>query len=155
MVCQTSNPPRSQSPHVDLIQRPVMVTSLAAAWLERLLDDPDTEIGDVSGTSAGARNGAAWSACCRRVVHWSPGNARGGCGRASRPQVHYPFAMEPLRRALVGWVDAQGLHAGGRARLHVHVVNARSGACRRFGPGEPSIDALLASACAPLMSQPS
>jgi NTE family protein len=156
----------------------------AFTWgvLDRLLDDPDIEIGDVSGTSAGALNGAVlvcglqaggppvakqrlqrlWHdiAAVGAPLTWlltplrKPGlGVWDDAAPLLSPYQTNPFAMEPLRRVLAGLVDAQGLNADGPARLHVNAVNARSGACRRFGPGELSIDALLASACAPLMFQ--
>lgn len=46
-----------------------------------------------------------------------------------------------------------GLRNPSAPTLFVNTVNVQTGASRVFGPGEVAIDALLASACAPLLVQ--
>ena len=156
----------------------------AFTWgvLDRLLDEPGIAIGDVSGTSAGALNGAVLvcglhaggpQVAKQRLARLWRGIAAVGAplpwlltplrkpglgvwddaAPLLSPYQTNPFAMEPLRRVLAGLVDAQALNASAPARLHVNALNARTGVCRVFGPGALGIDALLASACAPLLFQ--
>lgn len=156
----------------------------AFTWgvLDRLLEDDDIDIGQVSGTSAGALNGAAMVS----------GLARGGRAGAKEhlsllwhgiatvgtplawlmtplrkpglgvwddampllsPYVTNPLAMEPVRALLAGVVDVKAINAAGSNALYVNAVNVNTGRCRVFGPGEQSLQTILASACAPLVFQ--
>lgn len=158
----------------------------AFTWgvLDRLLDEQDIDIAAISGSSAGALNGAALAT----------GMARGGRAGAREhlamlwEQVAQAGAlmtllMLPLRKPGMGlWDDALPLlapcqanplgmaplrfilntvmdeallrEASAAPRLFVNALHVQSGACRVFGPADISIDAVLASACAPLSYQP-
>jgi NTE family protein len=50
-------------------------------------------------------------------------------------------------------MDVEALRTPGRNELFVNAVNVHTGCIRVFGAGDISIDAVLASACAPLMFQ--
>jgi NTE family protein len=154
----------------------------AFTWgvLDRLLDDPGIEIGCISGTSAGAMNGAALAT----------GLARGGREAAREnlarlwtkvaeigavstlfmlplrkpslgiwddpfplvsPYLNNALGTAPLRYVAESVADIDLLRRPGAVALHVNAVNVRTGAMRLFGPQDLSIDALLASACAPQM----
>ncbi|MET0543365.1 MAG: patatin-like phospholipase family protein [Variovorax sp.] len=160
-------------------------TQGAFTWgvLDRLLDEDDIEIGRISGTSAGALNGAALAT----------GMARGGRQGAKEhlsmlwqkvaeagslltflllplrkpgmglwddalpilsPYQTNPMGMAPLRYILNTVVDEAILRESSVAPdLFVNAVHVQTGSSRVFGPAEMSIDALLASACAPLSYQ--
>jgi NTE family protein len=156
----------------------------AFTWgvLDRLLDEESIELGQVSGTSAGALNGAALVS----------GLARGGRAAAKEhlsrlwhgiatvgtplawlmtplrkpglgvwddalpllsPYMTNPLAMEPIRALLAGILDIDAINAAGPHSLYVNAVNVNTGRCRVFGPGEQSLQTILASACAPLVFQ--
>ena len=157
----------------------------AFTWgvLDRLLDEEHLHIDRISGTSAGALNGAALAT----------GLARGGrqCAKEHLAMLWdkvaqagslMTFLMLPLRKASLGvWDDAMPLlspyqvnplgHAplryilasvvddvllrqpGAAPQLFVNAVHVQSGRPRVFGPAEMSVDALIASACAPLSFQ--
>lgn len=157
----------------------------AFTWgvLDRLLEQEDIEIGRISGSSAGALNGAALAT----------GLARGGRGGAREhlaqlwdqiaqagalmsflllplrkpgmgiwddalplfsPHQTNPLGTAPLRAILNRVIDEDLLRAAtpGNA-LFVNAVDVNTGAPRVFGPSDISIDALLASACAPFSYQ--
>lgn len=62
--------------------------------------------------------------------------------------------MAPLRAVLSTVVDEAVLREGGTGpQLFVNAVHVQSGISRVFGPTEMSLDALLASGCAPLSYQ--
>nr|WP_145548272.1 patatin-like phospholipase family protein [Variovorax boronicumulans] len=156
----------------------------AFTWgvLDRLLDEPRIGLGDVSGTSAGALNGAAlvsglrcggrqeasrrleqlWTelALVGAPLSWlltplrKPGlGVWDDAAPLLSPYQSNPFAMAPLHAVLARVVDVAALNAPGPVRLHVNALNLRTGEGRVFGPGALSVQALLASACAPLMFQ--
>ncbi len=156
----------------------------AFTWgvLDCLLDQPDIEIGHVSGTSAGALNGAALvtglvkggrqAAKDNLALLWQRVAAIGapltflllplrkpGMGvwddalPLLSPYQTNPAALEPLRHVLGAVVDLEALRTASRTSLFVNAVNVHSGYSRVFGPRDMSLDALLASACAPLMFQ--
>ncbi|MDM0109363.1 patatin-like phospholipase family protein [Variovorax sp. J22R24] len=155
----------------------------AFTWgvLDCLLEQDDFDIGHVSGTSAGALNGAALVS----------GLAAGGKAAAKdslallwhkvaqvgapltflllplrkpgmgvwddampllSPYQTNPVALEPLRHVLGAVVDLDALRTS-RSQLFVNAVNVHTGRSRVFGPHDMSLDAILASACAPLMFQ--
>ena len=158
----------------------------AFTWgvLDRLLDEEDFDIAAISGSSAGALNGAALAT----------GMARGGRAGArehlamlwdqvAQAGALMTFLMLPLRKPGMGlWDDALPILAPCQAnpvgmaplrfilntvvdeallrkasaapRLFVNALHVQSGSCRVFGPADISIDAVLASACAPLSYQP-
>ncbi|VWX61116.1 conserved hypothetical protein [Burkholderiales bacterium 8X] len=156
----------------------------AFTWgvLDHLLDEPDIAIGRISGSSAGALNGAALAS----------GYARGGREGAKKnlallwqkiaqaglpmsflllplrkpgmgtwddalplvsPYQANPLGMAPLRYVLDAVMDEERLKSADAPVLFVNAVNVRTGATRVFGNGDLSVDAVLASACAPLLFQ--
>lgn len=156
----------------------------AFAWgvLDCLLDQPDIDIGRVSGTSAGALNGAALVTGLVRAgrqgakdnlaLLWQRVAAIGapltflllplrkpGMGiwedalPLLSPYQTNPVALEPLRHVLAAVVGLEALRTPCGTPLFVNAVNVHSGFSRVFGPHDMSLDALVASACAPLMCQ--
>jgi NTE family protein len=156
----------------------------AFTWgvLDCLLDRDDVEIGHVSGTSAGALNGAALVSGLRRggraAAKESLSRLWHGVAQAGVPMTLLmlplrkpglgvwddampllspyqtnPLAMTPLKYVLQAVLDLEVLKAPGPNELYVNAVNVHSGCSRVFGPSDMSIDAILASACAPLMFQ--
>lgn len=161
-------------------------TQGAFTWgvLDRLLEEEDIDIGAISGSSAGALNGAALAT----------GMARGGRDGARQhlamlweqvaqagslmtllmlplrkpgmgvwddalpilsPCQANPMGMAPLRFILNTVVDEALLREAKAApKLFVNALHVQSGSGRVFGPADMSIDAVLASACAPLSYQP-
>ena len=156
----------------------------AFTWgvLDRLLEEESIDIGRVSGTSAGALNGAAL------VCGLATGGRDGARRKLSRlwhgiataaipmtwmlsplrkpgmgiwddampllsPYQTNPLALEPLRLVLSDIVDPQALNTPGPTALFTSAVNVNTGRCRVFGPGSQSVQAVLASACAPLLFQ--
>jgi len=156
----------------------------AFTWgvLDALLDQPDIEIGRVSGTSAGALNGAA---LVTGLVNGGRQAAKDNLERLWRkvaevgapmtflllplrkpglgvwddalpllsPYQTNPVALAPLRHVLDTVVDLEALRTRSDHPLFVNAVNVHSGLSRVFGPQDISIEAILASACAPLMFQ--
>ncbi|MDB5750385.1 MAG: hypothetical protein JWP65_806 [Ramlibacter sp.] len=157
----------------------------AFTWgvLDRLLDEQDIQIGRISGTSAGALNGAALVTGLARAgrqgardqlaLLWQKVAEAGslltflmlplrkpGMGLWDdalpilSPYQTNPLGMAPLRCILEATVDEAALRAGGTTpALFVNAVHVQTGSSRLFGPGDISIDALLASACAPFSYQ--
>jgi NTE family protein len=156
----------------------------AFTWgvLDRLLDEPDIDIGRVSGTSAGALNGAALVCGLARggregakdnlASLWQKVSEVGslttllllplrkkGLGvwddamPLLSPYQTNPMAMAPLRYVLDSVIDFDLLRAAEASRLYVNAVNVHTGRSRVFGPSDLSVEALLASACAPMMFQ--
>lgn len=157
----------------------------AFGWgvLDRLLDEEHIDIVRISGTSAGALNGAALAT----------GLARGGRDGAREhlerlwdqvaqagslmtllmlplrkpgmgvwddampllsPYQVNPLGMAPLRSILSTVMDAELLRGAGDApALFVNALHVASCSERVFGPADMSVDAVLASACAPLSYQ--
>ncbi|MDM0015853.1 patatin-like phospholipase family protein [Variovorax sp. J22P168] len=156
----------------------------AFTWgvLDALLDQPDIQIGRVSGTSAGALNGAALVSGLvtggrqaakdnlERLWHkvaevGAPMTfmllplRKPGMGvwddalPLLSPYQTNPVALAPLRHVLDAVVDIEALRTPSPHPLFVNAVNVHSGLSRVFGPQDISADAILASACAPLMFQ--
>ena len=155
----------------------------AFTWgvLDRLLQEPGLEIGRVSGVSAGALNGAALVSGFARGgregareqldMLWRKVAQAGfpltvlllplrkpGLGvwddalPLLSPYQANPLGLGPLRYILEQVVDVAALQSP-RPALFVNAVNVRTAQSRVFGPPDMSIDALLASACAPLLFQ--
>lgn len=153
----------------------------AFTWgvLDRLLEDDSIEIEAISGTSAGALNGAALVS----------GMAKGGRAGAKQnlnllwtqvaqagslltfltlplrkpgmgvwddalpivpPLQANPAGMTPLRRILNTVMDVDCIRKSkGIPRLFVNALHVQSGQERIFGPRDLTIEAVLASACVP------
>ena len=158
----------------------------AFTWgvLDRLLEEEDIDIGSISGSSAGALNGAALATGMARggragarehlAMLWEQVAQAGslmtflmlplrkpgmGLWDDALPIVSpcqaNPMGMAPLRFILNTVMDVALLRAADAApRLYVNAVHVQSGSCRVFGPQDMGIDAVLASACEPLTFQP-
>jgi NTE family protein len=145
----------------------------AFTWgvLDRLLEDGRFEIGAISGTSAGALNGAvlvsghaaggASGARAALAAFWRDISAAGAAGAptaqwvgrwfgALGPYELNPLNLNPLRDVLRRHVDEAALRRGVPA-LHVAATAVRSGRARIFSGQTLGIDALLASACLPML----
>ena len=154
----------------------------AFTWgvLDRLLDEEDIDIGQISGTSAGALNGAA---LVSGLAHGGRAGAKDHLNRLWHgvaalgtpmtwlmaplrkpglglwddamplvsPYLANPLSMEPIRALLAGVVDVDALNVVGPHSLFVNATNVNTGRCRVFGPGEHSLQTILASACAPMV----
>ncbi|MGJ7544075.1 patatin-like phospholipase family protein [Variovorax sp. LT1R16] len=156
----------------------------AFTWgvLDRLLEEPDIEIDRISGTSAGALNGAALATGYARdgragareslALLWQQVAVAGlpftmlllplkkpswgvwdDAMPLISPYVANPLGLGPLRAILGTLIDVDALRNGHGPRLYVNAVSAHSGANRVFTPEDMSIDAILASACAPMAFQ--
>lgn len=153
----------------------------AFTWgvLDRLLEEEDIELGRISGTSAGALNGAAlatgWARGGRAgakehlALLWNQVAQAGslmaflmlplrkpsmGMWDDMQPLVSpyqaNPLGMAPLRSILNTVVDEKLLRTASAApQLFVNAVHVQTGSCRVFGPADMTIEAVLASACAP------
>ncbi|RZJ60640.1 MAG: patatin-like phospholipase family protein [Acidovorax sp.] len=158
----------------------------AFTWgvLDRLLEEEDIDIGAISGSSAGALNGAALATGMARggragarehlamlweqvaqagslmtLLMWPLRKPGMGVWDDALPILSpcqtNPMGMAPLRFILNTVVDEALLREASAApRLFVNALHVQSGAGRVFGPADMSIDAVLASACAPLSYQP-
>lgn len=156
----------------------------AFTWgvLDCLLDQDDIRIGDVTGSSAGALNGAALVTGLRRGGRQA---AKDNLARLWQcvaqvgapmtwlmlplqkpwlgvwddavpllsPYQTNPFALEPLRFIVSDVVDLDLLKAPGAQQLFVNAIHVHSGRTRVFDRTDLTIDAIVASACAPLVYQ--
>lgn len=180
-------PPRSSLPRLQLdlaLQGGGALGAFTWGVLDRLLEEEHIDIGRISGTSAGALNGAVLATGLARGGHkaakehleslWSqvalagslmtflmlPLRKPGSLGLwddlhpVISPYQANPLGMAPLRAILGSLVDVELLRQEGAApRVHVNAVHVQTGKGRVFGPAEMSLDAILASACAPLVYQ--
>jgi NTE family protein len=64
-----------------------------------------------------------------------------------------PFDLNPLRDILMAQVDFERLRAHSPVKLFIAATNANSGKVRVFRSPEISADAILASACLPMMNR--
>ena len=152
----------------------------AFTWgaLDRLLEEPSIEFGAISGTSAGALNGAAL------VTGWVRDGRQGAREQLALlwqkaaevsalaalmmlplrkpslghwddllpllpPTIANPLGIQPLRYVLGQVIDEKALRSSKAPALFVNALRVRDGATRVFGPADISIEGLLASACAP------
>lgn len=145
----------------------------AFTWgvLDRLLEDGRFEISAISGTSAGALNGAvlvtgmaagdADGARTALAGFWRDIGAAGAAGAQAAPWVGRwfgalgpyalnPLRLNPLREVALRHIDEGALRAGAPT-LHVTATAVRSGRPRVFSRADLGIDALMASACLPLL----
>jgi NTE family protein len=75
----------------------------------------------------------------------------GAFTRALSPAQFNPFDLNPLREALAAEVDFERLRAQSPVKLLVAATRVRDGQLRIFRNPELSVDAVLASACLPLV----
>ena len=153
----------------------------AFTWgvLDRLLEEPEMTFDAISGSSAGAVNavllaaglidGGRTEAKARLERFWrrmsaaaaflpraSFGQTPIGAGlglvaRSLSPYQFNPFNLNPLREALTAAIDFDLLRAGSPMKLLIGATRVRDGRLRIFTEGELSADAVLASACLPLI----
>lgn len=74
-------------------------------------------------------------------------------GRTLSPHQFNPLNLNPLRDILAQEVDFAALRQGSRPRLFVSATNVRTGQLKEFRRHELSADAVMASACLPLVFQ--
>ncbi len=153
----------------------------AFTWgvLDRLLEEADVTFDAISGSSAGAVNavvlaaglidGGRTEAKARLERFWrrmsaaaaflpraSFGETPIGAGlglvaRSLSPYQFNPFNLNPLREVLTAAIDFDLLRAGSPMKLLIGATRVRDGRLRIFTEGELSVDAVLASACLPLI----
>jgi len=152
----------------------------ALTWgvLDRLLEEPRLRIEAISGTSAGAMNAAAlasgWVQGGRDGARESlsafwqavgAGNYRIGSGSSASTQLMLdfsrlfspyqlnPFDINPLRKIITEVFDFDALRSRQAIRLFIAATRLSTGTLKLFGNAELSVEALLASACLPTLSQ--
>ena len=157
----------------------------AFTWgvLDRLLDEEHIDIVRISGSSAGALNGAALATGLARggrdgarqhlQLLWEQVAQAGSLMTLLMLPLRKPgmgvwddalplfspyqvnaMGMAPLRQILSAVMDPELLLRSGTApELFVNALHVASCGERVFGPADVSIDAVLASACAPLSYQ--
>ena len=151
----------------------------AFTWgvLDRLLEEDAVGFEAISGASAGAVNAvllasgmiegraeaqARLERFWKRMSHAasflspaSPVEAALGVGFSLFPRLSpalfNPFDLNPLRDALVAEVDFEQLRGRSPVKLLIGATRVRDGRLRIFRESEMSIDAVLASACLPLI----
>jgi NTE family protein len=74
-----------------------------------------------------------------------------GLSRMLSPYQLNPLGLNPLRDVVARQVDFANVNACPDVRVYVTATNVRTGQPRVFGPGEVTIDAVMASACLPQM----
>jgi NTE family protein len=74
-----------------------------------------------------------------------------GLSRMFSPYELNPLGYNPLRALLGDMIDFAAVNALPDLSVHVTATNVRTGQARVFGPGEVTVDAVLASACLPQM----
>jgi NTE family protein len=166
----------------------------AFTWgvLDRLLEDERIHIEGISGTSAGAMNGAVMiegfleggRAAARaaldnfwhrlssyaafgpiQLMPWDRLNSNWNLDqspgylwldailRVFSPYQFNPTNLNPLRDLLVETIDIDKVRACQGMKLFVCATNVRTGKIRIFDNRDVTIDALLASACLPMLFQ--
>ena len=149
----------------------------AFAWgvLDRLLDEPDIAFDALSGASAGAVNavllafgmieGGRAGAQARLSRFWKrmsetaailrPGSPIGAgfelVVRTLSPYQFNPFNVNPLREALEAEVDFARLRREAGIKLLLGATRVKDGKLRILTNSELTVEAVLASACLPLL----
>ena len=149
----------------------------AFTWgvLDRLLEEPDIGFDAVSGSSAGAVNAVVLAAGMidggregareRLSQFWKrisraaallprPLPLDAGLDlimRSMSPYQFNPFNVNPLREALSAEVDFERLRARSEIKLLLGVTRVRDGTLQILTNRELTVDAVLASACLPLL----
>jgi NTE family protein len=149
----------------------------AFAWgvLDRLLEEPGVSYDAISGASAGSVNavllasgmaeGGRDGARKRLAQFWErialsaaflPTSALLGTGlelvvRTMSPYQFNPFNVNPLREALAAEVDFEQLRERSEIKLLLAATRVRDGKLRILTNAELTLDAVLASACLPLL----
>jgi NTE family protein len=145
----------------------------AFTWgvLDRLLDEDDLTFDVVSGASAGAVNAVLlasglskggrpeaqrvlesfWEGASEQAPRQQPGVAADLTSRVLSPYQFNPFNLNPLRTLLADVIDFEAMLANPCVRLLVAATRVRDGKLRIFRERGLTIDAVLASACLPLV----
>lgn len=74
--------------------------------------------------------------------------------RSFAPGPFHPMNLNPLRDILLDEVDFGRVRASGGVRLFVSATNVRTGRLKEFRQSELTADAVIASACLPLLFRP-
>ena len=153
----------------------------AFTWgvLEHLLDDPRVELGTISATSAGAINAVALAAGlaeggragakAKLTDVWKAIHQTGvpdfirlnplftgltsfsrGVSPMFSPYTFNPMGFDPLRRVLTDHIDFDKVRAA-PVELLISATDVATGRARHFKRAEMSVDAVLASACLPML----
>ncbi|RBP07357.1 NTE family protein [Roseiarcus fermentans] len=150
----------------------------AFAWgvLDRLLEEPGIAFDSVSGSSAGAVNavllasgmieGGRAGARARLSRFWRRASQAAALAPAASspltaglelitrlmsPYQFNPFNVNPLREALEAEVDFERLRERSRIKLLLGATRVRDGSLRILTNEDLTVDAVLASACLPLL----
>jgi NTE family protein len=75
-------------------------------------------------------------------------------GRTLTPQQFNPLDLNPLRDIVASQVDFDRVRTCDKLRLFVSATNVRTGELKEFRQTELSVDALMASACLPMLFRP-
>ncbi|HKM64594.1 MAG TPA: patatin-like phospholipase family protein [Acidisphaera sp.] len=147
----------------------------AFTWgvLDRLLED-GAEFDAISGASAGSINAVLLASGLQKGgpdgaraaldgfwhdVADTPGlpsfalTALAASAPFVSPYYHNPLGLNPLRDLLAKHVDFERLRAAPPVRLMIAATRVRDGGLRIFREDEVSLDAVLASACLPMMQR--
>jgi NTE family protein len=145
----------------------------AFTWgvLDRLLEEDGIAFDAVSGASAGAVNavllasgladggrpaaqarlGRFWRRVSEAAPRARPGYAISVATRVFSPYQFNPFNLNPLRTILSEEIDFQAMRAKPSLRLLVAATRVSDGKARIFRERAVTLDAVLASACLPLL----
>lgn len=91
-----------------------------------------------------ARDGERLSPAGRWLLQWA---------QLFSPAQRNPLQIDPLRELLTRQVDFERLRSQREIRLHIAATQANTGRLRLFGNADISLDAVLASACLPMMQR--
>lgn len=75
-------------------------------------------------------------------------------GRSLAPHQFNPFNLNPLRHIIATEVDFESVRRSARIKLFISATNVRTGQLKEFRQPELSADAVMASACLPLLFRP-
>jgi NTE family protein len=145
----------------------------AFTWgvLDRLLDEKDLVLDAVSGASAGAVNAVLlasglseggrtaaqqrlerfWKRASETAPRTQPGPALAMATSVLSPYQFNPFNLNPLKSLLAGEIDFDALRAKSSVRLLIGATRVRDGKMYIFREKALTLDAVLASACLPVI----
>jgi len=152
----------------------------AFTWgvLDRLLEEPGIDFDTISAASAGAVNAAVmaagmvdggreeararleqfWRRMSHSVALLAPPASPIGAGfelllRSMSPYQFNPLNINPLREALIASIDFERLRARSTIKLLIAATRVSDGRLRILTNHELTVEAILASACLPLLHQ--
>jgi NTE family protein len=145
----------------------------AFTWgvLDRLLDEKDLVLDAVSGASAGAVNAVLlasglseggrtaaqqrlerfWKRASETAPRTQPGPALAMATSLLSPYQFNPFNLNPLRSLLASEIDFDALRVKPSLRLLIGATRVRDGKLHIFREKALTLDAVLASACLPVI----